>query len=261
MRRICKTAPFRGPKGELLRGSIAEARYIKLGELDQWVMIRGESRCNPPLIVLHGGPGLPETGFFRRFNASLEKQFTVVYLEQRGAGKSFHADIPQESMTVEQFIADLDALVDAILVHLCKSKIVIYGHSWGSALGVLYAARFPLKVSAYVGAGQIGDLASSELQLYNYVRAEAERRCNSKALKELRDIDPPPRTSAALLKQRKWLLRFAGFPRGMSLWKFLLTMRHRPEVSIFDLISVLRGLHFSLRLLWPEISNLNLATT
>ena len=58
MRRPGKTPPFRGPHGEAVPGSIAEIAYLRLGGLDQWVMIRGESVANPPLILLHGGPGL-----------------------------------------------------------------------------------------------------------------------------------------------------------------------------------------------------------
>ena len=83
-------------------------------------MLRGESVANPPLILLHGGPGLSETGFFRHFNAPLEKSFTVVYWDQRGAGKSFDRNIPRSSMTVEQFISDLDELVDAVRKRLGK---------------------------------------------------------------------------------------------------------------------------------------------
>ena len=48
-------------------------------------------------------------------------------------------------MTVEQFVADLDELVDLVRKRFGKDKVAIYGHSWGSALGVLYAARFPEK--------------------------------------------------------------------------------------------------------------------
>ena len=155
MRHLGKTSPFRGPDGEVVPGSIAEIAYRPLGGLDQWVMIRGESVANPPLILLHGGPGLSETAFFRHFNAPLEKSFTVVYWDQRGAGKSFDRNIPRSSMTVEQFISDLDELVDAVCKRLGKTKVAIFGHSWGSALGVLYAARFPEKVAAYVGSGQI----------------------------------------------------------------------------------------------------------
>jgi pimeloyl-ACP methyl ester carboxylesterase len=50
-------------------------------------------------------------------------------------------------MTVEQFIADLDGLVEAVRKRLGKTKVAIFGHSRGSALGVLYAARFPEKLS------------------------------------------------------------------------------------------------------------------
>ena len=62
----------------MLPGSIAEVAYVRLGGVDQWVMIRGESVANPPLMLLHGGPGLSETRLFRRYNAALEKSFTVV---------------------------------------------------------------------------------------------------------------------------------------------------------------------------------------
>src|SRR5579859_4124533 len=97
-----KTPPFLGPDGRIRPGSIAEIGYRKLGGADQWVMIRGESTANPPLIFLHGGPGMSETLFFRHCNAPLEKHFTVVYWDQRGAGKSFDRKLPRSSMTVEQ---------------------------------------------------------------------------------------------------------------------------------------------------------------
>ena len=167
VRRPGRTPPFRGPDGEVVPGSISEIAYRRLGGLAQWVMIRGQSIANPPLILLHGGPGFSETRFFRFFNAALETSFTVVYWDQRGAGKSFDPSIPRSSMTVEQFISDLDALVDAVRERLGKSKVAIFGHSWGSALGVLYAARFPEKVAAYVGSGQIGDWPAAEQASYH----------------------------------------------------------------------------------------------
>ena len=93
--RLGHTKPFRGPDGRVLLNSVAEVKYVRLGEVDQWVMIRGENVANPLLIVLHGGPGMSEMGFFRRFNAPLERYFTVVHWDQRGSGKSFDRNIPQ----------------------------------------------------------------------------------------------------------------------------------------------------------------------
>jgi len=68
-----KNPPFR-EQGEPVPGSIAEINYLRLGGLDQWVMIRGEIVSNPPLILLHGGPGFTEMRLFRHFNAPLSRQ-------------------------------------------------------------------------------------------------------------------------------------------------------------------------------------------
>jgi pimeloyl-ACP methyl ester carboxylesterase len=259
MKRAGKTSPFVGPRGELLPGSIAETGYLRLGGVDQWVMIRGESFANPPLILLHGGPGLSETRLFRHFNAPLEKSFTVVYWDQRGAGKSFDGMIPRSSMTVEQFVVDLDELVDAVCRRTGSGKVAIFGHSWGSALGVLYAARFPGKVAVYVGSGQIGDSVAGESASYAFVLAEAQRLDNRKAIRELRAIGPPPYDARSLWRQRIWLNRFEGNLRPSVLWQMGRIFLGGPESSIFDMPRLMRGFRWSLDAMWAEVSRLDLA--
>jgi pimeloyl-ACP methyl ester carboxylesterase len=258
MNHLGTTPPFQGPGGEILPGSIAEIAFVPLGGFAQWVMIRGENVGNPVLILLHGGPGFPEMRLFRHFNAELEKLFTVVYWEQRGTDKSFDPGIPKSSMTVEQFLADLDELVELARRRFGKEKVVIYGHSWGSALGVLYAARHPEKVSVYVGTGQLGNWPTSERMSYDYTLTEAGRRNNRKALAELRAIGPPPHSTRKMMIQRKWLTRLAGIVRGMSSWKFFRVIVSGPESSIFDLPNIIRGGLFSVRAMWDEVSRLDL---
>jgi pimeloyl-ACP methyl ester carboxylesterase len=258
MRHPGKTPPFRGPQGEVLSGSIAEVGYRRLGGLDQWMMIRGESVANPALVLLHGGPGLSETALFRYFNAPLEKSFTVVYWDQRGAGKSAHRDIPRSSMTVEQFIADLDELVRDVCERLGKTNVAIFGHSWGSVLGPLYAARFPEKVGAYVGSGQIGDWAAAEAATYAFALAEAERLGKHRAAKKLRTIGPPPHTAQSLWTQRTLLSRLEGRTRPRALLTLARAALSGPESSILDLPGALRGFRFSLDAMWAEVSRLNL---
>jgi pimeloyl-ACP methyl ester carboxylesterase len=246
MKHLGKTRPFRGPKREVVPGSIAEFKYLHLGGIDQWVMIRGESLANPPLILLHGGPGFSETHFFRHFNAPLEKNFTVVYWDQRGSGKSFDRKIHRSSMTVEQFIADLDELVEAVRKRVGKKKVAIFGHSWGSVLGPLYAARFPEKVAAYVGSGQIGDWSASESLSYAFALAKAQCLNNRKALKELHAIGPPPHTAGALWTQRTWLNHIEGQMNIRILWNLGWMFLSKPELSIFDLPNLFHTLRFSL---------------
>lgn len=254
------TQPFRSPGGEVLPNSIAEINYLRLGGLDQWVMIRGESLDNPPLILLHGGPGMSETFFFRRFNAALEKSFTVVYWDQRGTGKSFDRAIPRSSMTVEQFVADLGDLVEAVCTRLGQKKVVLFGHSWGSAIGTMYAAKFPEKVAAYVASGQIGDSQAGEAASYGFALAEAERLGNRRALKALRAIGPPPYPAKSLWVERTWLSRLEGLATARVMWETARLFLEGPERSVFDVRNMIRGFRFSIDAMWDEASKLNLLT-
>ena len=231
---------------------------MSLGGLDQWVMIRGESLANPPLILLSGGPGLSETSLFRHFNSPLESKFTLVYWDQRGSGKSFDDRTPRASMTVEQFILDLDDLVEAVQERTGKPQVAIFGHSWGSVLGVLYAARFPTKVAAYVGSGQIGDWPAGESTSYAYAVKEAERQQNEKALRELRAIGPPPYDAKSLWTERTWLQRFEGRLSAKVLWQMGRIFLEGPENSLMDLPNLLRGFRSTLDMMWKDVSTLNL---
>jgi pimeloyl-ACP methyl ester carboxylesterase len=258
MKHLGKTPPHRAPDGKMIPGSIAEVHYLSLGGLDQWIMIRGESLDNPPLILLHGGPGFSETHFFRRFLTPLERAFTLVYWDQRGSGKSFDPKILLSSLTVNQLVADLDDVVETVSRRVGHKQVAIFGHSWGSALGILYAVRFPDKVAAYVGSGQIGDWCAAESASYAYALSEAGRRGNRKAVKELLAIGAPPYPASSLWRERTWLQRFDGQLGAQALWNMARDFLGQPELSIFDLLNLMRGFRFSLFTMWPEVSKLNL---
>jgi pimeloyl-ACP methyl ester carboxylesterase len=262
MRHLGRTPPLRTAAGEIEQGSIAEAGYCRLGGVDQWVMIRGRSLANPPLIHLHGGPGFSETRLFRHFNSDLEKRFTVVYWDQRGAGKSFDRTIPRSSMTAEQFIADLGELVNTVCARVGQEQVVLHGHSWGSALGVLYASRHPHRVAAYVGTGQIGDWPAAESASYALALDEAAGRNNRRALESLRAIGPPPYAASSVFKERTWLQRLDGQLSPKALWKLgRIALGGGAESSILDLPNQFRGFRFTMDAMWDEVSALNLSLT
>lgn len=221
-------------------------------------MMRGGNIDNPLVILLHGGPGLSDTSFFRYFNASLEKNFTFVYWDQRGTGRSFDRNLSRSSMTVEQFLSDLDELCDYARKRMGQCKVLILGHSWGSALGVLYADRFPEKVAAYVGIAQVGDSAKGEALSYAFGIAEAQRLGKRKALRKLRAIGPPPHTSDQLWVERKWVSILEGRAGPRAAWQMAQVFLGGPESSIFDLPDILRGFRFSINAMWDEVSRLNL---
>jgi pimeloyl-ACP methyl ester carboxylesterase len=51
-------------------------------------------------------------------------------------------------------LEDLDFVVDHLRAKFGADTIALIGHSWGSALGLLYTRRHPEKVAAFVGVRQ-----------------------------------------------------------------------------------------------------------
>ena len=68
---------------------IDEYLLLDINGHQQWLRIRGERDSNPVILYLHGGPGGSQIPFYRHYQLGWEQDFTVVYWEQRGAGKSY----------------------------------------------------------------------------------------------------------------------------------------------------------------------------
>lgn len=253
------TSPFLDAQGRTVLGSVALMKQESIGSIQQQLWIRGVSTSNPALVLLHGGPGASEASLFRHFDADLENHFLVVYWEQRGAGRSYHRDIPRDSMTMAQFLDDLDEVVELVRDRYHKDKVILLGHSWGSALGMLYAYKHPEKVAAYVGVGQVANMPAGELASYNFALREAEKVNHSMALRQLEAIGTPPHTVEAMLVSRKWVEHFGGsFSGELSMGYLIWAALRTDEASLVDLYKFDKGNQFSLECLWPEFRDLDL---
>jgi proline iminopeptidase len=101
-----------------------------------------------PAVMLHGGPGTGCTpGMARGHDPA---RYRVVLFDQRGSGRSTpHASDPAADMSVNttwHLVADLEALRE----HLGIDRWQLGGGSWGSALALAYAERYPHRVSEIV---------------------------------------------------------------------------------------------------------------
>jgi proline iminopeptidase len=211
------------------------------------------------LIFLHGGPGISQAPLFRHYNGDLERHYLAVYWDQRGAGRSFHRNIPPSSMNIDQFLADLDEVVELVRRRFDKPKVVLLAHSWGTVLGTIYAYRHPDKVAAYVGAGQIANMPEGERLSYDFALSEARRRNDRGALRELQNIGPPPHTVKSMLKSRRAVERFGdAFHGKLSTGKLIWTALKTDEVNLTDVVRFAAGNSFSLHHLWPEFSQIDL---
>ncbi len=85
-----------------------------------------------PLLVIHGGPGLPHN-----YLTSLERladEREVIFWDQLGCGNSKCP--PNASLwTMERFVAETDAVVKA----LGLNRFHVFGNSWGGMLAQQYA--------------------------------------------------------------------------------------------------------------------------
>lgn len=129
---------------------IDEEFYIPVEQSNLYVRLVGNP--NKPIIIdLHGGPG-GNSGFNHEFYRNyLEKDYLIAYLDQRGCGKS--DSIKNISLlTMEQYIEDLDVVVDALTKRYHNKNINLFGSSWGGTYGLLYLMTHQEKITAYVCA-------------------------------------------------------------------------------------------------------------
>ena len=239
--------------------SIAELRTVEINGVKQTLLLRGENRRNPIVLFLHGGPGTAQISFARRWLKELEKDYVVVNWDQRGAGLSYSSAVPKESMTIEQFIEDTRAVSELLLEWFGQEKLFLVGHSWGTALGTLTAARYPHLFHAYIGMGQVAAMADNEAVSYRFTLETARQRGLTKAVRELERIGPPPYSLKALGIQRKWLGRFGGVTHRGSMERLVVAaMLMSTEYTLADVVRFARGAQFSLAHLWDELMTINL---
>lgn len=259
------TRPFRGAEGNILPGSIALMEMASIGGMEQSLWFRGEDRGNPALILLHGGPGTSESALFRHYNADLERRFLMVYWEQRGTGRSYHAGLPPGTMTIAQLLRDLDEVVDLVRRRFRKEKVILLGHSWGTVLGTIYASRHPEKVMAYIGVAQIADVPEGHRVSQEFALGEAIKRDNARAVAALEKIGPRPGSADQMLELGTWVERFGGtfhrgtFHRGLSTGSLIRTALKTDEANLVDLVRFGQGNRFSLDHLWDEFSTMKLS--
>ncbi|MFC8535795.1 alpha/beta fold hydrolase [Streptomyces sp. NPDC057249] len=134
---------------------VDEQGFVRIGGIDQWIAVRGEDLTNPVVLELHGGPGA-STAIFGPRTRSWEKYFTIVRWDMRGTLKTLgrRGAGRQGEMSFERIYADAAEVTDHIRSRLGVDKIVLLGHSYGSAFGLRLAREFPERYSAYVGTDQ-----------------------------------------------------------------------------------------------------------
>ncbi|WP_370141987.1 alpha/beta fold hydrolase [Bradyrhizobium elkanii] len=242
--------------------AISDEQRIPVDGASVYLLVRGD-RCDAPLMLwLHGGPGGAQTPLFRLYDRGLENEFLVAYWDQRGAGQSYDPNADTTKLTVERHIADLKIVVGHLRAQYAKRKVALVGHSWGSALGLLYAQRHPGDVSLVVGVNQfVSGLGAQQGQL-EFVRSRAEALRDDKTLQRLNEIGRPPLSSTNELQLQALVDRYGGlFHRRPSFAMAMIEGSLRGYAAPWDIPAYIRANEVSLAAMEKEINALDLAKT
>jgi proline iminopeptidase len=107
-----------------------------------WYRIVG-SGTETPLLLLHGGPGVPS--YYLKPLAALADERPVIFYDQLGAGRS-DPITDTTLLTVDRFVAELAAVREA----LGLDEVHILGHSWGTMLATDYLLTKPAGVRSVI---------------------------------------------------------------------------------------------------------------
>jgi pimeloyl-ACP methyl ester carboxylesterase len=264
---MAHTPPILGNDGKPLPTSIASMEKVKLGGVDQWLIIRGEDVNKPVLLFLSGGPGGSEAARVTRFNQELEKHFVVVIWEQRGCGKSYPSLNPKSDLTVDQYTSDIIELTDILRARFDENKIYLMGHSWGSIIGVRAVQERPDLFHAYIGSAQMVDVLETDKLIYQMMMEHSIKTGDGAFVKTLETQGEPPYFDKSPIQPYSTL-----FGREYSVYEYpnikneeyrrdgdiLLLMLKQPEYGWLDRLYYLLGLMNTFNAVYPQLQDMDL---
>lgn len=115
--------------------------YFKTSDsVKLYVRIAGKGK---PCVFVHGGPG-STSYYFEQMKAAplIEQQMTMIYYDQRGAGRSESAK--NGNYSLRRMLKDIEELKQA----LGYKQWMVMGHSFGGILITNYAHAYPGSVTA-----------------------------------------------------------------------------------------------------------------
>lgn len=175
--------------------------------LRTWTSGLTGSSTAPPVILVHGGPGMPN--YMDPVARCLSGRFVVHQYDQRGCGGS-----PWDGMhTIERHVADLEALID----RWGAVAPILIGHSFGADLVSYFMLAHPTAVASvvFLAGPRLGPWRSEEKRAKN-ARLTADQNLLLSKLESLISRSPDEELTYLALS---WVSDFAP---GDDAWKHAL---------------------------------------
>jgi pimeloyl-ACP methyl ester carboxylesterase len=237
---------------------------IELGGTTQWIRTRGQDESNPDLLMIQQGPGLPMLSEARHFERTLglEQEFTVVYWDQRGCGRSLRGNRSQSEISLHRMTQDAVSPLE-VLRDRSGEKCYVAGFSFGATVGATAAAQRPDLVRALVAVGIDVDGEAAATCAYDFALQVSQERGNKRAARQLEAVGSPPHLTAKQFSTRvRWASTFGGVTTDetyASIARGLVaSLLRSPDYSLGDVVRTLRGVPATQGALLAELAVMDL---
>lgn len=123
--------------------------------IEVWYRVAGR-HDGIPVLFLHGGPGEGSQAMQALGGPELEKRVRMVYLDQRGSGRS---ERPKDSKFYS--LALLASDIELVRRELRVEKLVLLAHSAGTPIALEYAAAHSGKIAGLILTGAVPDFPAA----------------------------------------------------------------------------------------------------
>lgn len=227
--------------------AIDEELYARIGGIEQWIRIRGASRVNPALLIIHGGPGATTSIFIPRIRR-WENHFTIVHWDQRGSGKTLrrNGERRTDELNMDRLLRDGIEVAELVCKRLGRRKVILLGSSFGSTFALKMVQMRPDLFSAYVGTDQNVGMARRRDEMHRALVDRLQLAELKKGAAEVERIGSDPQRWSAddYLAVAKWSLKIDRTSQEImmmlkeSIW-------YSPSHSLADIRDFVRGMRFS----------------
>ncbi len=146
-------------------GPFRQHGYIQSADgAELYFQVRGTAEDS--LVIIHGGPGAGIHSFLPSAEP-LAKDFTLLFYDQRGGGKS---TLPEDTTRLkpEYFVEDLEA----VRRYFKLDSMNVLTHSFGSVILAEYATQYPNRLNRVVFHGSTGPVRAD---MGEYYRAKSQQ--------------------------------------------------------------------------------------
>ncbi|MES2317191.1 MAG: alpha/beta hydrolase [Pseudomonadota bacterium] len=184
------------PGCAVAQAKLDEKGFVAIGGIEQWITVKGDNCANPIILFIHGGPGNPLSPYSDNMFGAWTRNFTIVQWDQRGAGMTYGRSTPAEDapLTIRQMSDDGAEVARYLAQRFGKRKVILWGSSWGSILGVHMAKAHPELFYAYLGTAQLVNSGENMALGYAKILGMAVGAGDKEALAVLQSVGTPPWT-------------------------------------------------------------------